>query len=227
MPPLSSARSRHSLGIHHTGVDILPNDATYDDVKRSQSHRAWLAFLALALTACATRPMPESSIDPYLAQLKKLDSSPSRSPSPSAAVVDRGVENFKTFFGNMSEESVRTLTRKTYAPDIFFNDSLKTVRGVDALEHYFLETVKNAESVRATVEDVSVSGDNVYLRWTMEIRFAKFKRGQTFRSIGVTHLRFDDEGLILLHQDYWDSTSGFFEHVPGLGGILRAIKSRL
>jgi limonene-1,2-epoxide hydrolase len=141
--------------------------------------------------------------------------------------VNAGVEKFKAFFANMSEDSVRTLTRKTYSPDVFFNDSLKTVRGVDALEHYFLETVKNAESVQATVHDVAVSGGNIYVRWTMEIRFAKFKRGQTFRSIGITHLRLDDEGRIAMHQDYWDSTSGFFEHVPGLGAIIRAIKSRI
>jgi len=122
---------------------------------------------------------------------------------------------------------VRGLTLETYAPDAFFNDTLKTVRGADAIEHYFLETVKNAESVRATVQDVAVSDGNYYVRWTMDVRLAKFKRGQTLRSIGITHLRFDDAGRILIHQDYWDSTGGFFEHLPVVGGILRAIKSRI
>ncbi|MFY8215030.1 MAG: nuclear transport factor 2 family protein [Chthoniobacterales bacterium] len=161
----------------------------------------------------------------YLNLVEKLKSSPTVKPgSPEA---DAGVDRFKTFFADMTEKSVRELTPVTYAPDAFFNDTLKTVRGADAVEHYFLETVKNAESVRATVHDVAVSDGNYYVRWTMEVRLAKFKRGQTLRSIGITHLRFDEQGRILIHQDYWDSTAGFFEHLPVLGGLIRAIKSRI
>jgi hypothetical protein len=32
---------------------------------------------------------------------------------------------------------------------------------------------------------------------------------------------------VLLHQDYWDSTAGLFQHVPALGTGIRAIKARL
>ncbi|MGC1478910.1 MAG: nuclear transport factor 2 family protein, partial [Chthoniobacterales bacterium] len=113
-----------------------------------------------------------------------------------------------------------------YAPDAFFNDTLKTVRGNEALEEYFLETAKNAKKVQATVQDVAVSGDNYYLRWVMDVEFAKFKKGQTIRTIGITHLRFDDQGRITLHQDFWDPAAGLYEHIPVLGGAIRAIQSR-
>jgi len=193
-----------------------------------QPHVALLGAMAcLCLAACAT-PSSSSSdqaVQEYLNLIEKLKSSPTVKPgSPEA---EAGVARFKKFFADMTEQSVRELTHVTYAPDAFFNDTLKTVRGADAIEHYFLETVKNAESVRATVHDVAESDGNYYVRWTMEVRLAKFKRGQTLRSIGITHLRFDDEGRILIHQDYWDSTAGFFEHVPILGGLIRAIKSRI
>lgn len=196
-------------------------------MKFSRSLHVAGAVVCLGLGACAsssqstyTQPMQE-----YLTLVEQLKSRPTVKPgSPEA---DAGVQRFKKFFADMSEESVRTLTRETYAPEVFFNDTLKTVRGVDALEHYFLETVKNAESVNATVMDVTESDGNYYVRWTMDVRLAKFKRGETLRSIGITHLRFDDEGRIVIHQDYWDSTAGFFEHLPVLGGILRAIKSKI
>ncbi len=161
----------------------------------------------------------------YLTQLEQLKQEPTLQPGSDAERA--GLDRFKAFFADMSEESVRTLTSQTYAPDAFFNDTLKTVIGAKAIEEYFLETVKNAESVCATVHDIAVSDGNYYVRWTMEVRLAKFKRGQTLRSIGITHLRFDEAGRIVMHQDYWDSSAGFFEHLPILGGILRAIKSRL
>jgi hypothetical protein len=185
------------------------------------------AILCLGLGACASssKTPTSQSVQEYLTLVDQLKSRPTVKPGSSEA--EAGIARFTKFFADMTEESVRGLTRETYAPDAFFNDTLKTVRGADAIEHYFLETVKNAESVRATVQDVAVSDGNYYVRWTMDVRLAKFKRGQTLRSIGITHLRFDDAGRILIHQDYWDSTGGFFEHLPVLGGILRAIKSRI
>jgi len=193
-----------------------------------QPHVALLGAIAcFCLAACATPQISSSdqAVQEYLTLIEKLKSAPTVKPgSPEA---EAGVERFKKFFADMTEKSVRELTRVTYAPDAFFNDTLKTVRGAEAIEHYFLETVKNAESVRATVHDVAVSDGDYYVRWTMEVRLAKFKRGQTLRSIGITHLRFDEEGRILIHQDYWDSTTGFFEHLPVLGGLIRATKSRI
>lgn len=47
------------------------------------------------------------------------------------------------------------------------------------------------------------------------------------RSVGMSHIRFDADGKVILHQDFWDSTGGLFEHVPGLGWMLRSVKSRL
>lgn len=43
----------------------------------------------------------------------------------------------------------------------------------------------------------------------------------------MTHIRFDSEGKVILHQDFWDSTGGLFEHVPALGWMLRRAKKRL
>jgi hypothetical protein len=55
----------------------------------------------------------------------------------------------------------------------------------------------------------------------------RFKPNQDTQTIGMSHLRFDASGLVRLHQDYWDSTAGLFEHVPLLGAGIRAIKRRV
>ena len=59
------------------------------------------------------------------------------------------------------------------------------------------------------------------------IRFKRLAGGEDTRSVGMTHVRFDSAGKVVLHQDFWDSTGGFFEHVPVLGWMLRRVKNRL
>lgn len=43
----------------------------------------------------------------------------------------------------------------------------------------------------------------------------------------MTHLRFDGEGRVAYHQDYWDSGANLFEKIPVLGSGIRAVKRRL
>jgi hypothetical protein len=43
----------------------------------------------------------------------------------------------------------------------------------------------------------------------------------------MTLLRFDKQGRVVLHQDFWDSSAGFYEHLPVLGGVMRWIKSKI
>ena len=61
----------------------------------------------------------------------------------------------------------------------------------------------------------------------MKVRMKKVAKGETITTPGITLVRFDRSGRILIHQDYWDSTTGLFEHVPALGYGIRAIKARL
>lgn len=182
---------------------------------------AFLAVFVVCFTSACTTPMKTSPITEYSNALRALDQSPAPSPEANKA----GIAAFEKFYASLTTGSVRDLTSKTYARELFFNDSLKTIRTASELEHYFLETAKNTERVTATVTDVAISGSNVYVRWEMEIEFKKFQRGEVHHSIGMTHLRFDEEGRIVLHQDYWDAASGFYEHVPILGSAIRWIKS--
>lgn len=179
-----------------------------------------------AFVGCATDTTMknERNIVAYQTTVTELESRPTV--APGSAEERAGIQRFKDFFGNLTEQTVRERTKSTYAEDVFFNDTLKTVRGNEALEEYFLETAKNAKKVQATVQDVAVSDGNYYIRWVMDVEFAKFKKGETIRTIGITHVRFTPDGKIALHQDFWDPAAGLYEHIPVLGGAIRAIKSR-
>ena len=139
------------------------------------------------------------------------------------AAVDRFIE----LFGNLTAETVRAKAKSVYAPDAYFNDTLKTLIGAETIEAHLVRSAEAAEQITVDVVDVAEASGNYYLRWVMDVRFKSLKKGQVVRSIGVSHIRFNQAGQVVLHQDYWDAASGLFEHIPVLGWVLSSIKNRL
>lgn len=188
-----------------------------------------LAFLAL-LALCAGCASVEPSGDSVRAYQAALDSTTARKTAAlkkGSAEEKAAVARFQDFFATMTAESVRTKTRQVYAEQAWFNDTLKTLTGAAAIEAYFLTTTTNMESMTVRFDDVAESSGDYYFRWVMDVKLKKLRKGETLRSVGVTHVRFDEQGRVVMHQDYWDAAAGLFEHVPMLGGAIRAIKKRL
>ena len=116
---------------------------------------------------------------------------------------------------------------EVYAEELFFNDTIKTLHRAEELQEYLTETSESIDKGTVEFLDVVTSNGNYYLRWEMTIRFKKLARGEDKRSVGMSHVRFDAAGQVVLHQDFWDSAGGLFEHVPALGWMLRRAKHSL
>jgi hypothetical protein len=141
--------------------------------------------------------------------------------------IRRGLLRFAALYADMDEAAVKNALPDVYAEAIDFRDTLKVIESRDALRDYFLETVAALHEMRVAIHDIAAAEEGFYLRWTMDVRFRRLAKGRTVRTIGMSHLRFDEAGLVVYHQDYWDSSEGFFEHVPVLGGLIRWVKGRL
>ncbi|MGH8050748.1 MAG: nuclear transport factor 2 family protein [Arenimonas sp.] len=151
-----------------------------------------------------------------------------QTPAEGTAAEAAAIENFKQFFSSFAVDRIDKLLATTYAGDIYFNDTLKTIRGLDELAHYLKESAEAVEECRVEVLDVSRNADNDhYFRWKMMIRFKKFNKGQDTWTVGMSHLRFNAEGLVVYHQDYWNATDGLFRHIPILGSLINAVIRRL
>jgi hypothetical protein len=148
-------------------------------------------------------------------------------PPKGSAEEKTAISRFENFLAHLDEKTARDETEKVYAPDAFLNDTLKTLHGSPAIRDYFMKTAQGLDSMTVVFDDVAVSGNNYYFRWTMETQMKHLAKGQTIRTIGVTMVRFDPEGRVLLHQDFWDSAQGVWDHVPVLGSVIRWIQSRL
>ncbi len=147
--------------------------------------------------------------------------------APGSAGEREAVERFQALLSDFKAPGFAEGIREVYAEDAWFNDTLKTVRGVDALVEYLTESAAAVESCTVEFLDLAAQNGDYYFRWAMDIRFKKIARGKTTRSIGMSHIRFDADGKVVLHQDFWDSAGGLFEHVPAVGWMIRRIKKRL
>lgn len=110
-----------------------------------------------------------------------------------------------------------------YAPDARFKDPFNEVAGTAAIGRIFAHMFATAEAPRFEVTDCIEQGEQAMLGW--EFHFVL--RGRALIVRGVTHLRFDADGRVVLHRDYWDAAEELYEQLPLLGGVMRLIKRRL
>ncbi|WP_246840891.1 nuclear transport factor 2 family protein [Hahella sp. CCB-MM4] len=129
-------------------------------------------------------------------------------------------------FGSMQSDHIALRLDKVYAPKLYFNDTFHVITDRNQLQKYLLNLAENSDT-SVTFLDATSHGDDVWLRWQMRTRFKVLWKSLDITSIGLTHLRFDQHGQITLHQDYWDSTEGFYAHLPVIGSPIRAIRSQL
>lgn len=163
--------------------------------------------------------------------IEKLSQVRARHPSPppaGSAAETQALARFAEFFSSLASDRVKALVPETYAEDVYFNDTLKAIEGRDALAHYLRESAEAVEACRVEIHETTRTEHGEHLvRWSMMIRFKKFRRGVDTWSIGMSHLRFDASGHVVYHQDYWNAADGLFQHIPLIGTLIAAVKRRL
>jgi steroid delta-isomerase len=132
------------------------------------------------------------------------------------------IEAFKEYYKVFAEDVIRRDTKKVYARDAFFKDGYKEVKGVEAIERYFIATTEAIHECTFDIQDWSSHEGNYYFRWVMKLRLKRDK-DNPIEQIGMTHARFGPDGKIIFHADYWD-TSVVFERVPVMGSVIRWVK---
>ncbi|MFK7915381.1 MAG: hypothetical protein AB8B93_15815 [Pseudomonadales bacterium] len=114
-----------------------------------------------------------------------------------------------------------------YAERVHFSDTLAYINDRATLRAYFADLADNGATVQVNILSAQRNGADAYLIWEMTTSFTPVLSTKQSHSIGITHLRFNAAGEVILHQDFWDAATGFYQHVPVLGGALRGVRARL
>ncbi|MBK1882411.1 nuclear transport factor 2 family protein [Luteolibacter pohnpeiensis] len=175
--------------------------------------------LAVILTSCANSNRSQSDVLTYKEELEK---------NPGATASQEVIDRFSKFLASLGDqEFILDNTSKVYGAEAYLNDTLVTRKGSDAIQEYFLETSKAMSQYQVTVDDVIKSNHDYYFRWTMVFAAPAMDNGKSIHSVGITQVRFQPDGKVAFHQDFWDSGKNFFGHLPVAKGIIGIIRKRI
>jgi ketosteroid isomerase-like protein len=138
--------------------------------------------------------------------------------------ADARVARVVTLFESLSPADLARLA-EFYARDARFKDPFNEVQGIPAIEQVFAHMFAALDSPRFVVRDIVVEGDQCFLTWDFLFRFKRLSRAEQIVH-GGSHLRFDAQGRIVLHRDYWDAAEELYEKLPLVGAFMRWLKKR-
>jgi hypothetical protein len=127
-----------------------------------------------------------------------------------------------TFFETLTPHTVARL-KQVYAADAGFRDPFNDVRGHDAIIRIFEHMFVQLSEPRFVVIERVAQGEQAFLTWELHFSFARRPDVRHIIS-GATHVRFDAQGLVAVHRDYWDAAEELYEKIPLLGGLMRLLK---
>jgi limonene-1,2-epoxide hydrolase len=181
--------------------------------------------MGILLASCSSSA-PRDFVGNGKAALERTESVALASAQRPRLDMDAAIERFLGLFAEFVRASVERAARDAYAADAYFNDGFVELEGREAIAGYLARTADATADIEVDVEDRVVADGEVYLRWVMRFTTAG-SRGRTIVAPGMTHLRFDVDGRIVYHRDYWDGSGALAEFVPLVGPILRQVRARM
>ena len=137
------------------------------------------------------------------------------------------MERISNYYDDVTVENVERFTKQVYAENSFLCDTLHIANGAYEIQDYFTITVERVNTMRVRILYYSASGKEIYARWTMTISAEVLADGAPVTTYGVSHFRLNQEGKVILHQDFWDASAGFFELLPGLEEVIQRLRGNM
>lgn len=137
--------------------------------------------------------------------------------------TQKAVDALVPFYEQLRPEDV-TRFDQYYRHDARFRDPFNHVSSVDGIKRIFSHMFTQVNDPAFRITKVIVGQGDAILFWTFHFRFKSMgcKAAQSLE--GVTHLVFDEQGLVTLHRDYWDAAEELYGRLPVIGSLMRGLQ---
>lgn len=112
-----------------------------------------------------------------------------------------------------------------YAETAQFKDPFNQTQGLAPIRHIFQKMFDGLNEPRFTVVNTLTEGDQAMLVW--DFTFTKKGLPSPMCIHGSSHLRYDAQGKIIWHRDYWDAAQELYSKLPVIGALMRWLQRRL
>ncbi|MCD2167822.1 MAG: nuclear transport factor 2 family protein [Comamonas sp.] len=134
-----------------------------------------------------------------------------------------GVLRLVAFYESLTPENLQHLGNY-YAADAFFKDPFNEVRGIADIRAVFEHMFAALHEPRFIVTQQLVQGDRAALEWEFRFRFQRWNAQAPQCIYGASLLRFDAQGRVAHHRDYWDAAEELYEKLPAIGVLMRWLR---
>ena len=185
----------------------------------------------LAMTACKnssndmhTQTVPDSD---YKAALERSSPSLYQLPAPGSVEESTMLAGIEDLFTNYTYENLSSKTTEVYAKEVYFRDAFKQFSRPEDIRDYMLHGLEPLTAAEFIFNRVIRSGGEFYIDWTMRLDFKSTPPGTWEESIGMSHIRYNSEGKVIFHQDYWDPTDIVYRRIPIARQLIAYTKGKM
>ena len=139
--------------------------------------------------------------------------------------IEHAVQNLIEFFERLDPDNLKNLAN-IYSQEARFKDPFNDVLGVKGIESIFTHMFETLDSPRFIVTERIVQDRQCFLVWEFRFRFKRFDTESMQTIHGGSHLKFNADGKVTLHRDYWDAAEELYEKLPMVRVLMRWLKRR-
>lgn len=180
-------------------------------------------FIYLHRLGAAPRHQATAPDELYQTWLTK-SASLAAQPRPDGDEERRWIEKVQKAFSPFTPEQTARYFPEAYAESLYFRDAFHHFEDRQTLVDYMVKSAEMSPGVTFEFSPVVRNGIDFYLPWVMVLPGKDGQAAQ--RSLGLSHLRFNDQGQVIFHQDYWDSADVLVPRVPVANGLIELVRRR-
>lgn len=177
-----------------------------------------MASIVYLLPSCST--VPDAN---YIHTYQSAE----KNSSTKASINGIDLTHFKALYQNLDATDVSERIKQVYAESLYFNDTLNTHNSIHTLTPYLVKTGEHLLDYNFEVTQSFQDGSDVFVKWNMDMTFEVMGKRVRSESIGISQLKFNSQGKIIFHQDFWDSAEGIHKHIPYVGRWVKTVRNKL
>jgi len=127
------------------------------------------------------------------------------------------------FFQQLTPSSVARFP-EFYSNDAYFKDPFNEIRGVTEIQRIFKHMFTQVGAPRFFVTGKVADADGAVLIWEFRCLIQIWGQGRPQVMRGVSHLKFDADGRVNYHRDYWDAAEELYMKLPVVGALVRGLR---
>lgn len=183
----------------------------------------------LLMAGCTSTNMHTQTIpdEKFKAALEASDPVKFELPEVGSEAEAAMLDAVKSMFVNYTHDALAVNVQQVYAADVYFRDAFRQLDRAADIEAYLIEGLEPLADCEFVFNNISRAGGDFYLDWTMRVDFKKTPAGTWEESMGMTRMRFNSEGQVIFHQDYWDPTDIVYVRIPVAKQLISYVKSKL